>query len=1056
MKEPGGFIESPNLVRNGSMESPKVVRQGSMSPGSPGRRKLADTPFDSRMTMSPPSPASDDCKTWIGGLGGRIVGLTGYDGIQGVWRPPPSIDLDTPRPAINDGSDSDVALDVASSPGSPSKPGEDDEESEDDMMTDQAIDGPDDEERPKAKRCLMFSSSRMPEEDADLKDTARQAFSRKGLSRLTVFNPKTGGDANDVDPAPQFVDSTSPSEDAVNPSAMPASSRLIMCNPNIGNEESELDSAEKASASIPPSTESEAPATKRGLARLTILNPTFDDDPIEEDVEEPTVDIKTAVAEPADPGANGHKTTEWGEPPGIKGTWQVAEDLCSFHSNSEPALPPLQLSRGVHDQLYQYQRDGVAWMWSLFRESAGGVLADEMGLGKTVQTCAFLTALVTSKQATRFLIVAPVTLLEHWRREAHTWGKASGMKVKVMHGSPKERHAALESVSTTGGILVTSYDLVRTQSELLTGGLLPGMTLSSRKRKRRVDDDDGESDEDLDAKRRGPQAWDVVIVDEAHRIKNPSCQVGRALRRIKAQCRLLLTGTPLQNNLIDLWALLDFAQPGLLGNHATFERNFSEQIARGSKRNAPQYAVELKDNLVRELKRLVGPYVLRRTKKVVMLPATVGVDASDASDAPAELPPKTDVVLWLGLSAVQKELYTKFLSCDLVRRAQGQAKCGMAALRSIAMLKKLSNHPLLCLHKDELRAWQVGQALPPRKEDGENQEDAPSGSPEWENLLRNRLPAKVEDAASDSTKLRVLKVLLPALQKNGHRCLLFSQSTRMLDLVQICVLRPLGLRFLRVDGALEARDRDTKIQKFEKDTKYFAVCLSTSVGGVGLTITGADRVVLIDPAWNPAMDTQAVDRVHRIGQVKPVVSYRLICADAIEDKMFRLQMFKRSLAKTALECEQQLRLFTHNDLKGLFAPPMGASSTQALMAEQLGSDALEHQELLDVVAQDVGGAEENADFWKSTDIFGFSDLQRLSKEGQKEEAPKQDKAWSRAQSIAAHLVEEEYIRDQVLSGDLKPTSPGKFISPSKFIAASPAKTPADTFIGKLNSPSGGA
>merc|ERR1719161_932180 len=343
-------------------------------------------------------------------------------------------------------------------------------------------------------------------------------------------------------------------------------------------------------------------------------------------------------------------------------------------------------------------------MWSLFHDSVGGVLADEMGLGKTVQACAFLTALVASKQATKFLIVCPVTLLQHWRREARAWGKANGMEVKILHGSAKERRAALESVTATGGILVTSYDLVRTQSEVLTTLQSPAQPSSARKRKRPVDDDDG--DEDLEIGCQGPRAWDVVIVDEAHRIKNPSCQVGRALRRIKARCRLLLTGTPLQNNLIDLWALLDFAQPGLLGNHATFERNFSEQIARGAKRNAPQYAVELKDNLVRELKRLVGPYVLRRTKKDVMIPAAL---ADDFLDAPTDLPPKTDVVVWVGLSSAQKELYTKFLSCDLVRSAQGQASLGLSALRAIAILKKLSLHPLLCLHKEELRAWQTGQ-----------------------------------------------------------------------------------------------------------------------------------------------------------------------------------------------------------------------------------------------------------------------------------------------------------------------------------------------------------
>merc|ERR1719271_296479 len=222
----------------------------------------------------------------------------------------------------------------------------------------------------------------------------------------------------------------------------------------------------------------------------------------------------------------------------------------------------------------------------------------------------------------------------------------------------------------------------------------------------------------------------------------------------------------------------------------------------------------------------------------------------------------------------------------------------------------------------------------------------------------------------------------------------------MLDLVQICVLRPLGLRFLRVDGALEARDRDTKIQKFEKDTKYFAVCLSTSVGGVGLTITGADRVVLVDPAWNPAMDAQAIDRVHRVGQTRDVVVYRLIGSGAIEDKMFRLQVFKRSLANTAMQQESQIRFFSNKDLKQLFEAPNQGTSTQSLMAEQLGTEALEHEDLLSVVAADIGSTDDPdaMPFWQSSDVLGFSDYQRLFmyleqvQKGEEEEAERKAKA----------------------------------------------------------------
>jgi len=240
----------------------------------------------------------------------------------------------------------------------------------------------------------------------------------------------------------------------------------------------------------------------------------------------------------------------------------------------------------------------------------------------------------------------------------------------------------------------------------------------------------------------------------------------------------------------------------------------------------------------------------------------------------------------------------------------------------------------------------------------------------------------------------------------------------MLDLIQACVLRVLGLKFLRIDGSIDPKDRDVKISKFQQpDSRYFAVCLSVQVGGTGLTITSADRVILVDPAWNPSVDAQAIDRVHRIGQKREVVVYRLVGASAIEDKMFRLQVFKRGLSKTYLEQEQQVRFFTHKELKALFEPPDQSSSTQALMAEQIGNEALEHEELLRVVANDIGSTDDPTalPFWQSSDVLGFSDYQRLfmflEQTGGGEE-----EAQSKARALAARLRDEEYVKDQVLEG----------------------------------------
>lgn len=747
--------------------------------------------------------------------------------------------------------------------------------------------------------------------------------------------------------------------------------------------------------------------------------------------------------------------------------WTVSEE----YSCLEVAGTVLKLPRAVYDRLFGYQRQGVAWMWNLYHRGFGGILADEMGLGKTVQVAALLACLHMSKQGSRFLLVVPPTLLQQWRRELKSWAsECSGLHVHVFHGSTQERRTALRNMLSKGGAMLTSYDLTRNDINYLQSASLANVArVLPKKRKRqnrrgcRDDDSPSEEEEDLPEPPPGGEdenlPWDAVVVDEGHQIKNPSCLVGRALRKLKSRSRFLLTGTPLQNALSDLWALMDFAQPGLLGNASTFERNFSEQIAKGSKRNASRFAVELKDHLARELKRITAPHFLRRMKSEVAASAPgalsqVAAAASSADpgtsatppseDMPEEMPAKTDVVLWLNLTPAQVELYNMYLGSETVRRATGASKCGMEALKAIAILKKLCNHPLLCLPQNEFNDWKTrtvssGAAPAPQSRpasssgaapgagDADDSLDATQPAAECQDVvarLRALLPGSVQGAALLSCKLRVLSVLLPQLQKRGHRCLIFSQSVRMLDLIQSCVLRVLQLKFLRIDGSIDPKDRDLKLSKFQAPgSRYFCMCLSSSVGSVGLTITAADRVILTDPAWNPAMDAQAIDRVHRLGQTREVVVYRLVGAGAIEDKMFRLQVFKRGLAKTALEQESQVRLFSHKDLKQLFEPPNQSASTQSLMAEQLGTEALEHEDLLKVVAGDIGSTDDPQalPFWQSSDVLGFSDYQRLfmyleQYQGGEEEVKKT------AKDLVESLRNEDYVKDQVVDGKWRPNA----------------------------------
>jgi len=750
--------------------------------------------------------------------------------------------------------------------------------------------------------------------------------------------------------------------------------------------------------------------------------------------------------------------------PEVNGEWTVSVDTCSLNVGGAV----MKLPKAILERLYDYQRQGVAWMWQLYQKEFGGILADEMGLGKTVQAAAFLASLKITQQGSRFLVVVPVTLIENWRRELQTWAGSTDLAVFVLHGTPQERRTALRNVITKGGVLITSYDMVRTQIKSIRTADL-GSAAAAPKRKKKTkrgcrDDDSPSEAEDIEYQPRqdGKETkWDVIMIDEGHQIKNPACVAGKELRRIESRSRFLITGTPLQNQLSDIWALMDFAQPGLLGNHATFEKSFSEQITRGSKKNATKFQIELKDHLARELKQITAPHFLRRmkdeinteSKKVSMMSNTSASSSSAApgrslaaasvAPNPDELPPKTDVVLWINLTQAQLEMYDMYLNSELVRRATGAQKCGMEALRAIALLKKLCNHPLMCLPRGEFDDWyrqtvQSGAAPAAKRpravaaapsvatpifDDAAGGDDAAPECQHVHSRLQALVPGSVEGAALLSSKLRVLSVLLPQLQRRGHRVLLFSQSTLMLDLIQACVLRVLGLKFLRIDGTIEPKLRDVKLAKFHKEgSQYFCMCLSTQVGGVGLTITGADRVILVDPAWNPAMDDQAIARVHRIGQQSPVVVYRLIGSGSIEDKMFRLQVFKRGLAKTALEHESQLRFFSHKELKQLFQAPSTAQSTQSLMAEQLGTEALEHEELLRVVAGDVGGTEDpNAlAFWQSSDVLGFSDYDKLFLylEQVKKEELKGDEgdAGDKARALSESLQSEQYKKNQVMDG----------------------------------------
>jgi len=680
------------------------------------------------------------------------------------------------------------------------------------------------------------------------------------------------------------------------------------------------------------------------------------------------------------------------------------------------------LDRGIYERLYPYQRDGVAWMARLFQQHHGGVLADEMGLGKTIQVLALLNG-ARKAGATHALLLLPVTLLAQWAKEARVW--CPGWPIYIYYGSPAQRAKALRGIKRPqGGLLLTTYSLISNVEDLLGVDVddAPSPKTKGRKalafgekrqaagtaKRQRLDDDEGDELADVLQEPIEPEIpasglprhgaskkWDIVVCDEAHKMKNISTLLGKSLRQLRSKCRLLLTGTPVQNALQDLWSLMDLAMPGLLGNHATFVKSFSDPIDRGSVRGADVFAVETKKHLAEQLRSTISPHILRRTKMGTGLLQDEEQDETSLAIADAggdggaimkKLLPKKETIIWLLPTEEQQSAYQKILEkSEVIRDACQKSKLGLEVFRAIGLLKRLCNHPVMLLPTQKNGAWSEllsgaasdEQGTDAAQDEGSmittsdgteeslattmggaaagGQDDARGGRAV--EMMLKKLPRTQQAFLEQSAKLKCLASLLPALAARGHRTLVFSQSVKMLDLVQICCLKPNGLRCLRVDGQTDPQARAEKVDKFNREDKRFhCMLLTTTVGGVGLTLTGADRVILVDPAWNPAIDAQAVDRAFRIGQDKEVRVYRLIMSGLIEDKMFRLQVFKMGLAKTALESDKtNNNYFTAREIRALFEwTDPNEGETLKMLKEKHGIDK---DETVEQAAQEDGAGE---------------------------------------------------------------------------------------------------
>nr|GMD67546.1 protein chromatin remodeling 24 [Ipomoea batatas] len=537
-----------------------------------------------------------------------------------------------------------------------------------------------------------------------------------------------------------------------------------------------------------------------------------------------------------------------------------------------------KLPEKVAKILYPHQCDGLKWLWSIHCQGKGGILGDDMGLGKTMQICGFLAGLFHSKLIKRAMIVAPKTLMPHWIKELSVVGLSEQIR-EYFGTSMKARDYELQYILQDKGVLLTTYDIVRNNVKSLCGDYYRY--------------GDGSDDEII---------WDYMILDEGHLIKNPSTQRAKSLHEIPCAHRIIISGTPIQNNL-------------------------------------------------KELRERIQPYFLRRLKSEVF--------SEDASTS-TKLSKKNEMCVWLKLTSCQRQLYVAFLKSEIVLSA-----CDNSPLAALTILKKICDHPLLLTKRaaEEVLEGMESMSVP-------GQED---------HAMAEKLVMQMADAAEKfdieenqniSCKITFIMQLLEFLIPNGHHVLIFSQTRRMLDRIQAS-LNCSGFKFLRIDGTTKAADRLKIVNDFQEGCGAPIFLLTSQVGGLGLTLTKADRVIVVDPAWNPrgvlmlcSTDNQSVDRAYRIGQKKDVIVYRLMTCGTVEEKIYRKQVFKGGLFKTATEHREQVRYFSKGDLQELFSIPQQGFDV-SLTQQQLDEEH-DHHHIME------GSAKAEMEFLETLDIAGVS------------------------------------------------------------------------------------
>lgn len=564
----------------------------------------------------------------------------------------------------------------------------------------------------------------------------------------------------------------------------------------------------------------------------------------------------------------------------------------------------LLLYRELHNQLFEHQKEGVAFLYSLYRDGRkGGILADDMGLGKTVQIIAFLSGMFDASFVNHVLLIMPTSLISTWVKEFVKW--TPGMRVKTFHGPSKDERARnLSRIQQRNGVIITTYQMLINNWQQLS-------TLNGQE-----------------------FLWDYVILDEAHKIKSSSTKSAICARAIPASNRILLTGTPIQNNLQELWSLFDFAcQGSLLGTLKTFKIEYENPITRAREKDATPGEKALGLKISENLMAIIKPYFLRRTKEEVQMKKSSKSEVRlseknpdvDASYEMPSLSRKNDLIIWIRLVPLQEEIYRKFVSLDHIKELLMETRSPLAEL---GVLKKLCDHPRL-LSARACHLLNLGAVRFSVQDENEGKDSSDVDHIHIDQITDDTL-------MKESGKMIFLMDLLKRLRDEGHQTLVFSQSRQILNIIER-LLKNRHFKTLRIDGTItHLVEREKRINLFQQNKDYSVFLLTTQVGGVGLTLTAATRVVIFDPSWNPATDAQAVDRVHRIGQKENVVVYRLITCGTVEEKIYRRQVFKESLVRqTTGDKKNPFRYFSKQELRELFTIQDFQNSVTQLQLQSL-------------------------------------------------------------------------------------------------------------------------